>query len=667
AAWIGQRKRSEQEAESETNGKQHQYTDKKIEAILREIDGYSDYGFQEGVVKQVKEGLLKPQIRAKLERGEELSEIPEKFFYDFGVWLEAVMGINYKDWLESVTVTKKEGEQSKRRLEDMYLYYLVNLNGSLFSNTTAPLINYLFYKSKEMLREKPEQIGPFTWQEFERWGKIIRRHDGKDTPDAAKKIILNTGMKERIIQSDVEDYFRSRQFINWYDNQGGRQEIDAYLNSPNRRNELLNDFLQKTYSDVSGGRFGWKGWLIMFRNMFRTFLPLIAVTLLSSIAVPLFIPSVSFILWGVIVLGSLGVVFLAYKGADLMVNKILSSKYVGRWDPVDPETGYKAPTGTSTRKWHSRIMMGAVLIQKLLWNFYICKMIAIPLFTILYSNYFFVGGNILLLVGAAVPFLLFFLLDIFAFFYLTEATVGYALGKYYGVNRINKWKHGRIGRFINKILPVSNINTGKLEAIGGDSVVDKFEDAGREFQRKILPSTITGANGQQRPITQDEMNIAWAKAWNMIIDRYYLEDRISEAERDRYKYVIEENPNNFFGGIITKDADLSKAPRNDRIRRRLYHFLSTLFMDMERMPIWEQLYLFSVMTPCYEEILMYLFSDESIPDDFEAINEKYLTGERLLTYVISRYPDEWENFVRRMAKDGKYSPEDINRMRELCL
>ena len=94
----------------------------------------------------------------------------------------------------------------------------------------------------------------------------------------------------------------------------------------------------------------------------------------------------------------------------------------------------------------------------------------------------------------------------------------------------------------------------------------------------------------------------------MIIKRLYQDDLLSEEERDAYKYGLEEYRNNYLAGKILSRPDLSKAPKNERVRRRIYHYLSTLFMDMDAMPAWEQLYLFSVITPCFEEVITYPFA-----------------------------------------------------------
>ncbi|HQL41783.1 MAG TPA: hypothetical protein PLO93_05790, partial [Candidatus Omnitrophota bacterium] len=162
-----------------------------------------------------------------------------------------------------------------------------------------------------------------------------------------------------------------------------------------------------------------------------------------------------------------------------------------------------------------------------------------------------------------------------------------------------------------------------------------------------------------------EKLIAWAKAWNMIIAQYREDDLISDDEKSALSYTIANiQENDFLAGNITKDPDLSVVPEDERVRARIQFFVSTLFMKMENMPVWEKMYLFSVVTPLYEEPIMYPFADKTF-GEYDAINQKYKSGHTLLTYLIHRHLQQWINFVERLARSGKYSEKDISKLYDL--
>jgi hypothetical protein len=591
---------------------------------IEEINEFDDYGFQQGVVTVVKENIVKPKITSWMQRGENLNEKINEFFANYNNWLKAVMG---------------QEPAGQYELEDIYLYYLVSINAGKMANTTGTFVNYLFYISRQKINgTNPKEIGQEADRETARWDKMILRHDKSD---AAKNIISKSAASKRLIQSDIEDYFRSQAFIQWYE-EGGKEKIDNYLNDA-AEDELLNDFLQKTYHDISGGPHGIKGWLVLFRNMFKAFLPLVVVTTAASVALPIALEAFSFYMWAVLAGGSIGLALTLNYLAGQLIDKKLNKGNWGRWIPEAEEKGIEAPDGTRGRKIRALAMALVVLAQKGVWNYLIFKWISAPLSIVWGATYITAPLNYLLFAGILLPFILFFFVDVFAFFYLSEGLWGYVLAKFRGVNRINKW-NSFIGKSVNR----------------------SFNQAAQGFKDKILPAFTTDAAGKKVEFSEAQQDIAWAKAWNMIIKQLYEDDLISEREYEDYSYGIETDKKDYLAGKIIegKGPSLSRAPANERVRRRLQHFLSTLLMDMEKMPVWERLYLFSVITPCYSEVVMYLFSDQSM-EEYEAINHKYETGETLLTYVINRYPDEWNNFVNRMEKSGLYSRKDLDRLKSL--
>ncbi|MFA7114899.1 MAG: hypothetical protein WC214_05505, partial [Candidatus Omnitrophota bacterium] len=632
-----------------------QYSEGRIEEILSEIKGYDSYGFQSGVVSQAKEGLLIPQIRRKLYGGANLEDIIREFFYDYRInWVLPVLGTDVK--------------ATDLTLEDMYLYYLVTFSGVYFVNTGPNTKFYYFYRALRM-RDKEniskKNIGPYVEEQFGNWSKIIKN---------------NIVISGAIFFEDIEDYFRSKKFIDYFES-GAEHEMCEYM-SGNTEAGGLSHLFKKTYHDISGGILGWKGWLVVFSNYFKVLVLLWLVSLAPAfIALPLSatlaISLLSFFVFSILKIA-----------ANRVIAGATRKNVETEWEPISPEIGHlnanEKLESKYTRIWDKRFMrkiksglfMVWILGIKAIWNWLIWESIKIPLASILYAKWGFTfftiagipfGLNILALLFLFSPFLFFFFLDIFAYFYFTEAFIGYVKGKFLGTFRIKTWHGGlytRLLRFVGLNSVINRITSGVFEGMGSDNVRDAFGFAANGFKEKILPPTKVIKGRARVSLTAHERNIAWAKAWNMIIAQFNEDDLMSLEELKRYSYVVEENEKNFLDGKITSVPDLSISPENQRVRIRIFHFLSTLLMDMDQMPEWQNMPLFSVISPCFNEIVMYLFSDKG-NEAYEAINEVYETGETLLTYIIKRHKSEWRNFVNRITRMNKYSYKDIRALREL--
>ncbi|MCM8787505.1 MAG: DUF6531 domain-containing protein, partial [Candidatus Omnitrophica bacterium] len=627
-AWFGQLRRIKK---YDKNAKIINTNKEEIAKVLGEIENYPSYNFPENIVKVVKERILKPQIRAKLERNEKLDDFIEEFFFDYIYgWLRPVMQIEEKSF--------------RFGLDDVYLYSLITLGSANFSHISFNFKNYLFYCAKKFKEEKREdQIWHFVEDEVFRWGSVILKND--------KPADKNLGKDARLIFDDIEDYFRCKEFISWYEDQG-RAKINDYLKNENSKS-LLNEYLQKTYPDIYGGIFGWKSWLLILRNYYQFIFILGLYTFLPSLII--FPLKLYFIFIGFYLFFSL----LIYLGINLAIKK-LQNRYTGKYKLVSDQEGYLKNldkirnfwTNSTPYKIKASLVTLIIIGQKVFWDALIWKAIGAPIVSFWNYSYLVSPLNYFLLGIVFLVFISFFALDIFAFFYLAEASLGYILGKYAGVNRIHKWDESLFEKILN--FPIRLIFREKLEGWLGDSLVSKFNIAMKEFQKKLLPEEIVGIDGQRRlwgknDEGEEEIKIAQAKAWNMIVNQFYYDDLISEDELKDYRYQIKDDPYNYLGGVILKYPNLSRPPKNEYVRRRLFFFFSTLFMEIQKMPIWEKLYLFSVITPCFEEVIIYPFIDESI-GEFEGLNQEFKTKATLLTYIINRYPDEWKNFVERIKR-----------------
>ncbi|XP_016449067.2 callose synthase 2 isoform X1 [Nicotiana tabacum] len=92
--------------------------------------------------------------------------------------------------------------------------------------------------------------------------------------------------------------------------------------------------------------------------------------------------------------------------------------------------------------------------------------------------------------------------------------------------------------------------------------------------------------------------------------------------------------------LLTVKESAMDVPTNLEARRRISFFSNSLFMDMPSAPKVRNMLSFSILTPYYNEEV--LFSINSL----EKPNED---GVSILFYLQKIYPDEWENFLERVS------------------
>ncbi|XAR66463.1 1,3-beta-glucan synthase [Bertholletia excelsa] len=112
--------------------------------------------------------------------------------------------------------------------------------------------------------------------------------------------------------------------------------------------------------------------------------------------------------------------------------------------------------------------------------------------------------------------------------------------------------------------------------------------------------------------------------------------------------------------ILTSRDSMHNVPKNIEARRRIAFFSNSLFMNMPRAPLVEKMMAFSVLTPYYDEDVMY--GKESLRSPNE-------DGISTLFYLQKIYEDEWTNFLERMQREGMQDDNDIwtTKSRELRL
>lgn len=102
--------------------------------------------------------------------------------------------------------------------------------------------------------------------------------------------------------------------------------------------------------------------------------------------------------------------------------------------------------------------------------------------------------------------------------------------------------------------------------------------------------------------------------------------------------------------ILTSRDSMHNVPGNLEARRRIAFFSNSLFMNMPRAPNVEKMMAFSILTPYYDEDVLYK------SDWLQRENED---GISTLFYLQKIYEDEWKNFVERMRREGVEDDSDI--------
>ena len=112
--------------------------------------------------------------------------------------------------------------------------------------------------------------------------------------------------------------------------------------------------------------------------------------------------------------------------------------------------------------------------------------------------------------------------------------------------------------------------------------------------------------------------------------------------------------------ILTSRDSMQNIPINLEARRRIAFFSNSLFMNMPHAPQVEKMMAFSVLTPYYNEEVLY--SKEQLRTENE-------DGVSTLYYLQTIYDDEWKNFLERMRREGMMKDSDLwtDKLRDLRL
>ena len=392
----------------------------------------------------------------------------------------------------------------------------------------------------------------------------------------------------------------------------------------------------KTYPDTIG--FKWLGplktWLHVIRNFYQP-LAIVSGIIMIGLVLALLIRGELTLPLIVIIAAAFVVLWTAKRGLDWGLDRGFRKRVnIGAYgNPVRPDEGFKKPQKIKPFRW---LYWGTIFAVKIFWNtvvFYYLLIAHYELWGATWAPLLGININLVLVVGLWLPFILFFFLDIFSLFYLEEAVTGYFYGKYIGLGIIKKeWEKNVLK----------------------DLLIARIKD-------RFIPKELN--------LSPEKQTVVVAEIINHILDTLLEEDMITEEEWRKNRWYIEREEGASFYEAEVRPSDyffsgkkvegFGKIPyflwdfggfRNKTARLRIYRFLNSLLMDMPPVPVWEMIRSLTVMIP--------VAPGENILYTYEELNEKLNTGLTVLTYLIRRYPDEWENFVNRMIREGKFSGQD---------
>ncbi|KAL2931966.1 Callose synthase 11 [Bienertia sinuspersici] len=102
--------------------------------------------------------------------------------------------------------------------------------------------------------------------------------------------------------------------------------------------------------------------------------------------------------------------------------------------------------------------------------------------------------------------------------------------------------------------------------------------------------------------------------------------------------------------LMTSRDSMHNVPINLEARRRIAFFSNSVFMNMPHAPKVEKMLSFSVLTPYYDEDVIYGTSKLQSPNE---------DGISILFYLQKIYEDEWNNFMERMRREGLDDEREI--------
>ncbi|MBP7215934.1 MAG: FAD-dependent oxidoreductase, partial [Candidatus Omnitrophica bacterium] len=670
------------------------------------------YGFEEGVVQSAWY-RFETAIIGRLERHNFLARrgvadtentlvtIADEYFEHYNVWLATVLG---QPKIDFSALSKQEV------MELLWISFMIRNGCIYFQNDTPSFLDFMMYKAFALYRaHRADEIGELIRKESTRWFTI------NHFVSTAFKSIFPFGPTANTIPfqylftlEDIEDLFRTAGFIEFYDALSGVERdylYDTYLIPELKARSLalqakakeLNTkfdghkvrikkqlvktseykayvrflvqewrrekpLFVKSYCDTIGFAYGIgsiKTWLHTFRNLHQPLSIPLQVTLIAFLCVALFQGlSVPYVI-GIFFVTSL-VLWSSKKGITLLLDNGLAKRAnMGAYGkPVSPDEGYSVSRVVRENRYFRYAFWTMLLTVKFFWNVAVFKFVLIThieLWGAAWAPLLSINLNVILIAGLWLPFVVFFFLDTFSIYYLFESVYAYISGKWQGLGVLKAGP--RNPESAKNDIWKTPVSSSPVTPVTDNMVTGLIK---RHFiPQDLLISDRTA--GTLRPLSAGEKEVVTARIINLMLTTLADEDMITQDELERNLWEIREaKDNNFYAASVQRPNGFFSDIRNQKVLDRIYRFLNGMLMDRPDMPIWERIRALTIMTPTGpDEMLLYPWVGDA------GLNQKLNSGYTALTWLIKRYPDEWENFIQRMIRLGRMNPVDLAAIRAL--
>ncbi|MDE2232040.1 MAG: hypothetical protein KGJ95_08280 [Candidatus Omnitrophica bacterium] len=197
---------------------------------------WNSYGFGNGAVA-VAQRRFESTIVDQLKK-EPLQDVLDEYFHGYQTWRKEVMGID---------------GPFNPTIEDLWVMFLRDADNDIFNANVPDGLNYLMYKALEAKEQygKDADIGGFIRKEYIRWHNIIELQQTTFQGLSGGKIRNVVPYDYYFTVEDLNDMFRTKANIEWYDNLG--YTLDGKMDM---RSAIYDDFiatLKKKVNFVKSG------------------------------------------------------------------------------------------------------------------------------------------------------------------------------------------------------------------------------------------------------------------------------------------------------------------------------------------------------------------------------------------------------------------------------
>jgi hypothetical protein len=598
----------------------------------------------------------------------------------------------YRLWSRHVLKSPPESGDTFE-LEDFQLFYVLGMSLGNLDNPTPALKHYLFFRLRHRLGLRDE-VNAYLWG-----GPA-----GPSVPQSLHRILAshmrfkrlrnrhgqNLYTKEDYFHyEDLDDLFRTEAIVAELCDlslaEEARELADLAAATHHASEKLARTVertkryvpltelfalrwrgneptpFQKTYRDRCGGFLNYKGWFSVLSNFLLVALAPYAFGLF--LIVVLYLASHPFatdhpLRTQLIVVAAVGLGFSILFPLFAWGLRIWNR--TGRPPPVRLDAGVVAPRNLG---WRYRCglygFLGLVWGIKLTYSYFVLSWVAEPIRQLSPGHVVWLRAGhsspLLAYLGLALlvlPYLLFFVLDLFTVAYSLEAVVSFFVGRARGLGHLTRWRRLPTGC---NWLALGRCVAEEFRRIQKDIAVPperarEPRSVLREFRDRFLPPDLALSPAEQR--------VAWARTWNFFMQTLYEEHKLTAAEYHRLTYGLDEDASpgaSFLSACFTRQPDVSVPPFNREARQRVQFFLESLYMTMPAAPAWDRILSLSTLTPIYEEEILFSLQDLTVREN---------TGYSILGRLLVKFPDEWWNFVRSLERDALVTPaeaEDLSR------